>query len=356
MAVIYGTTITVPTIVGTHTGFVAQIKTGDVPALMLNGANQINNGGGNLQVYTNDTLSTRLAVDIVECVTGGSPSFLAYVRMPSAATGQTLYLAADDTQTVQPIPSALYGRNDTYQDEISHHHLNDTSWTDVTGNGHDGVATGTPTISTANNPWGGSWTEFSTGVVEYLTLNSSGNITDNLTEGMIQAWVYPNTKTTSGIISNRSSTQGDNFTQLSNRGLANQWQAAFHDGSGEATTLPGVAGIPCLLTMVWNTTTLNLYVNTTAGTPVSMVSDGKLVTAKPYTIGSYFDFSAGRSFDGYIGEVVIKAAMPNSDRIATQLSNQTSSTWFTNDGWNAVSGGSFKPQWAIHSNQILTYF
>ena len=344
MAVIYGTTITVPTIVGTHTGYVAQIKTGDVPALMLNGANQIDNGGGNLQVYTNDTLATRLGVDIVECVTGGTPSFLAYVRMPSAATGQTIYLAADDTQTVQPIPSASYGSEEVNQDYEAVIHANETGtngvFVDSTGNGRNTslfYGASLPTTS-SGHPWNSTWPDFD--FSQGLEVASSDAIINN-SAFTISCWMNVDTSSQfDNVLSNRASSGAANYASM----LSSSRVDTSAGGNLSTINNGGLSTGAVYFRKITQTTAfLKSYINGVVDGSVANpnAGNGELLTvAQNYFIGT-FPYSTSGSINGRCGEILIKRSEDSEDYTLVEYNNRISSTWFSNDGWNAVSGGSF---------------
>ena len=140
-------TRTLPPPIQTHGGFVFHLSTGwftqaDGPdgSPIDGGVNSILNGGGNLRAYTDDTLTTRLPVHVVEFVTGLSPSADVKVRLPSYTIGATITIVADDTETTQPPVTNQYGRNAVWQDYIAVY-LFDGNANDSTGD-YDGTVIG----------------------------------------------------------------------------------------------------------------------------------------------------------------------------------------------------------------------
>jgi hypothetical protein len=137
----YGFTYTLPTITGSHTDFRVVLKTADFPSGAVDGgANSIDNGGGNLRAYTSDAKTTQLPLDVVTFVTGGTPEVEVWVKVPTAATSNTIYFEADDTETAQPAVTATYGRNAVWSDTIFHCHCNDTSGSLLDSSGNEDLA------------------------------------------------------------------------------------------------------------------------------------------------------------------------------------------------------------------------
>lgn len=117
----------------------------------INGANSIANGGGDMQIFSDTGATTRLPIEVVSFVTGGSPAAQVWVRTPSYTAGDTITIGKDDTQTVQPIVTAPFGRNAAWVDYIAVYHCQDSNYTDSTGN-YDLTPTGVaPAIVTAPN-------------------------------------------------------------------------------------------------------------------------------------------------------------------------------------------------------------
>lgn len=138
-----GFTYTLPTISGSHANFPVVLKTADFPSAALDGASQFLNGGGNLRAYTNTTKTTQLPVEVVNFVVGASPNAEVYVKVPTAATGSTIYIEADDVAVSQPAVTDTYGRNAVWADyDCVYHFSQDPSGAppqlvDSTGNNND---------------------------------------------------------------------------------------------------------------------------------------------------------------------------------------------------------------------------
>lgn len=123
----FGFTYTLPTISGSHTDFVAILKTVDFPSAAIDGTTDaIDNGGGNLRAYTDDTKVTQLSVDIVTFVSSGSPDAIVWIKVPTAATGNTIFIEADVAASAQPAVGAAFGRNSVYPNYVVAGHLNES--------------------------------------------------------------------------------------------------------------------------------------------------------------------------------------------------------------------------------------
>lgn len=143
----YGFTYTLPTITGSHTDFPVLLREDDFPSAAIDGgSSSISNGGGNLRAYTSSAKTTQLPVEVVSFVAGGTPSAEVWVKIPTAATGSTIYIEADAVETVQPAVTNAYGRNAVWSDYETVYHLNEAASTaagnyvDATGNGYDAGA------------------------------------------------------------------------------------------------------------------------------------------------------------------------------------------------------------------------
>jgi hypothetical protein len=106
------------------------------------GTNSLANGGGDIQIFSDTATTTRLPIDVVTFVTGGSPVAQVWVRTTSYTSGDTITIGKDGTQTTQPAFGASFGRNAT--------------WVDFYVVTHDGVtdSTGNTTLTSSNTATG----------------------------------------------------------------------------------------------------------------------------------------------------------------------------------------------------------
>jgi hypothetical protein len=150
MAIIAKFTRTLPTPTATisggfvfllSAGWFTQANTGVAGSPIDGGTNSIVNGGGDMQIFSDTGTTTRLPIEVVTFVTGGSPQCQVWVRTPSYTAGDTITIGKDDTQTTQPAVGAAFGRNATWVDfELVIH---GATVTDSTGN-HTPTLNGSP--------------------------------------------------------------------------------------------------------------------------------------------------------------------------------------------------------------------
>jgi len=87
------------------------------------GTNSLANGGGDMQIFSDTAATTRLPIEVVTFVTGGTPDAQVWVRTPSYTSGDTITIGKDDTQISQPAVGAAFGRNAVYVDDPVRFHL-----------------------------------------------------------------------------------------------------------------------------------------------------------------------------------------------------------------------------------------
>lgn len=141
----FGFLYTLPAITGSHTRLVVLLKTVDFPSAAKDGtANAIDDGGGDLRAYTDSGKGTQLSVEIVLFVSSGSPDIQVWIKIPTGATGNTIFIEADAVETSQPAVGAAFGRNSVWVDYNAVYHLNETSgdYINATGDGEDATNPG----------------------------------------------------------------------------------------------------------------------------------------------------------------------------------------------------------------------
>ena len=144
------------------------------------GVNSIANGGGDMQIFSDTAATTRLPIEVVSFVTGGTPEAQVWVRTPSYTSGDTITIGRDDTQTIQPAVGAAFGRNATWVDCAVASH---TTLDDSTG-GATVTETGsvTPVTGVFGNSGGGGSNSGSGDYVTFTGISVSS-------EWTIMAWV-----------------------------------------------------------------------------------------------------------------------------------------------------------------------
>jgi hypothetical protein len=130
----FGFTRTLPTVAGSHVDMPILLTAGSFPATAIDGGgSSFTNGGGNLRAYTDDTKAVRLSLDVVEFIAGATPEIQVWVKLPIAATGNTIYLEAD-AGTSQPAFTAAFGRNSVWTNYTFVCHMESLSTADSSGN------------------------------------------------------------------------------------------------------------------------------------------------------------------------------------------------------------------------------
>lgn len=336
----FGTTITPSSFIGTHTGFVALIDENDLPSAMLNGADAVDNGGGNLRAYTDSTKATQLPLDVVTFVTGATPSVEVWVRYSGGfASSSTIYLEADDVATAQPATTALYGRNNVWQDyeTVTHDGI-----TDATGN-YTFTANGGVTQGGATGIIGADATDFD-GADDYIdvaTWNPS-------LEHTITAWVN-----TGSVQQDNGVTGGASGTfqfWLDTIGAISTLRLAVFGGTSAlygGTTID--ADTDYFVATTNNGSVHNLFLNGANDTSGSTIPTTSL-TSDTLSFGR----ASVKRFDGIIDEWRVRNSASSGDWLATEFANQSTTSWFSNDGWNTTGGGVTIPIFMQHYKRMKT--
>ena len=164
-------------------GWFTQSNAGPAGSPIDGGTNSLANGGGDMQIFSDTGATTRLPIEVVIFVTGGSPVAQVWVRTPNYTAGDTITIGKDNTQTVQPVASAAFGRNATWIDcaVASHDTISDsTGGTTVTVTGSIAAELGV-----FGNTGGGGSNANTTDYVTFTGISVSS-------EWTIMAWVETN--------------------------------------------------------------------------------------------------------------------------------------------------------------------
>ena len=346
----YGATLTLPTITGSHTDFPIVLKESDFPtAAKDGGTNSLLNGGGDLRAYTSDAKTTQLPLDVVTFVTGGAPDIVVWVKVPTAATGNTVYIEADSVATTQPAVTNTYGRNAVWSDYEAVLHLNESGngtageFVDSTGNGYDGQLTTGSSLSSVStgHPFGSTWADFTK--AEAITLASSGGLVAN-TAYTISIWAdVDESDNGDGIFSNRYSSSDRDWTQLSasrrflargasvsdsytwgDRPLVNEYVAGTHDS-----------------------TELILYANgVELGKDTTMSAGETIASHLDFRIGTYYQTVSDFRYNGRAGEARVRQSVLSASWLLTENDNQgDTAAWTTASSW-ADTGVAPSTAWA----------
>lgn len=339
----YGFTYTLPTITGSHTDFPVLLKEADFPTAAVDGgATSIDNGGGNLRAYTDSGKGTQLPIEVVYFVTGGTPDVEVWVKIPTAATGNTIFLEADSVETSQPPVTDTYGRNAVWSDYEAVLHLNDTNYTDSTGNGHNGTLNGTNGGAvTTGHPWGGSWIDFTDS--GYLELASSNSLVDN-SQHTLQAMVNLDVSSNAdAVVGNRTdATSDNNWAQMQSDGR-------FFNKNGTTEVLAVASPVTPTGAAHWlagrqNATQADAIRDGVSRGSATGTTGLSIVGNDPFWIGSYYDNNPIRQLNGRCGEVRIRKSALSLDWLATEKDSQDSSlAWGTVGTWQQPATGGIVP-------------
>ncbi len=177
---------TLPAPASTLGGFVCLLDTTwftQADSNALDGTTFIN-GGGSLRLYTDATKATQLPVDVVSFVTGGTPEVKVFTRLPSYASGETIWIESDATATSQPVATSTYGSESVWQD---YDMFTLDGVTDRSGNK---TFTSTDMATTASDsPIGGNVADFN-GTSSWFGHTQTGTSTDT-SPFTIKAWIKP---------------------------------------------------------------------------------------------------------------------------------------------------------------------
>jgi|GEM_PF-2620797 len=349
----FGFTFTLPTIAGSHSDFPVLLKTTDFPASAIDGSTDaLANGGGDLVAYTDSGKGTQLAVNVVRFVSSGSPNAEVWVKIPTAATSSTIFIEASASQTSQPAVTATYGRDNVWSDYLAVLHLvesgNGTSgeYIDSTGNSYNGTGGGgtssrAPSQVTTDHPWGGVWNSFD-GSDDYIDIPTGSALDSSYIS--VQAMVVIDNlgSVDEGLISNRWSTQGNNFFQITPRASLGT-AYLVQDGTGENTDRGGTTttGVDYWSALTTESGAIRGIRNGSEdAVDTSISGDNKFSTTLNTRVGTYFDGSADRSLNAKIGEVRLRLGTLTAAWYLVEYNNQSAtSAWGTLSAWADAGGG-----------------
>ena len=289
-------------------GWFTQANTGVAGSPIDGGANSIANGGGDMQIFSDTATTTRLPIEVVAFVTGGSPQCQVWVRTPSYTSGDTITIGKDDTQTTQPAVGAAFGRNAVWIDfdYISHGGVSDS-----TGNSSI-TQFGAPSVGV--NPWGG----------DSAVLNGSsqyGRATTSKTPtftNYISAWIKPsNTANERSPFGAFVSSSGGDWHNLNFKGGVNSyWMRNQVSSNTQAAD-----SIATIALNVWSEVSGTSFSNidrraftdgSNKGANTSLLAAMNL-TLDRFSYGRRDDSSPNNYFQGEISEMWIDTSSSRSD-------------------------------------------
>ena len=337
----YGFTYTLPTITGSHTDLAVVLKTADFPSAAIDGGgSSILNGGGNLRAYTSSAKTTQLPVEVVSFVAGGTPSAEVWVKIPTAATSNTIYIEADAVETTQPAVTNAYGRNAVYAGPRFHL--------------EDEVDSSGLTVDLDLQSQSSAAAQLGNGVdvdSNYLLGDDDNSALDfSAVSGYhIGMWLdldsYASQAAWVGIISKGNSTDNDWAIQRSSSSTSLR---VYHGSSGYTASgafddFCGVGKVK--LDVTWDGTYVRIYKNGASLATVSAAGQPANHTTGSLKIGAARD---GGKVTGIYDEVSIEKVDRSADWIATEYANQSATTaWGTVGTWADAGGGTVTGTGAI---------
>lgn len=333
----FGFTYTLPTITDSHSDFPVELKTVDFPSAAIDGtANAIDNGGGNLRAYTDSGKGTQLSVHIVTFVSSGSPDADVRIKIPTAATNNTIFIEADSVASTQPAVGDAFGRNSVYtNDDQRFLFQGDTgsTITDITGN-DDMSEQGVSAVGAVIAPFGSNSTNLN-GAAYY---DGATDPTLGAGQMAVRLWFHGvETGVASGISGSFVSNSDVSFLFFITSGDI----ASFRVPKVGVTT-----GVNSTTTVQPDTTfhLAGLY----DGTNVKILVDGTVEdttartgvietpsTSSLYNVGSWNNNSTDRRPDARFQEYIISTSTNvTEDYLKTEYDNQSSvGAWGTVGAW-----------------------
>ena len=349
----FGCTITVDTgkMPSSQTDFTWLATEDNFPTAAIDGGGtSIDNGGGNLRCYTDDTKATQLPIEVVSFVTGGTPSVQVWGLSGTLNVASTVYIEADEVATTQPAVGAAFGRNAVWVDYLIVSHLNIDGTTtsgayinSTGGSDGTGVSMSLPTIA---GPHSNNAADFD-GSNDFIKFPVSLSDTDDVFT--ISVW---------GKCSDLSTDQRlAGFYQIGNTNAASSilWMDA--DGSGDGWRAQGrssTGGISTvgsdshdnattnwqMLQQRYGVSTHTLRVDGTQTQQVGAVGNFSSPTNKAdeVRVGRMWDTTT--YFNGGISTLAITMSELPDDYLDSEYNNQSDpSTFWTVGAWEDQDAG-----------------
>tara|TARA_R110000851_G_scaffold160243_1_gene303474 strand:+ start:9980 stop:11509 length:1530 start_codon:yes stop_codon:yes gene_type:complete len=292
----------------------------------INGVNAITNGGGDMQIFSDTATTTRLPIEVVSFVTGGSPVAQVWVRTPSYTAGDTITIGKDDTQTVQPAVGAAFGRNAAWVDFDFALHLESNTSTSIDSAGNnDFSAVGVLTDVTASIGDGMQATADNT----RLTTSTNTFVATN--EWTHSFYFTPDISNNGGTFSFGAGA-GSPYEMLYWSGVMNLWDGSFKMSSATLTL-----GVSYLVDVVISATGAELYIDgvsvDTDATTYSITDNTKV------NIGTRFNDGTG-STGAIYDEALFRVGAVTSSYISSKRLNQNDPDNFGTSSEYILVGGS----------------
>lgn len=302
---------------------------GDHPAL---------SGGGDIAFSTDAAGTNRIACAVSFFTINNNPALgtaLIFLIVPTTtfATDTELTIWWEKAGETQPAIGDAFGRHATFVDlefflpldtvgaDATPGEYPDWAGNGYSGRGGSGNPAKVPGSSTVDNLYGAVWADIN-GTDQWIDIPSSGSSNFNNSPGYISAQVVMDvlTSTNECIISNHKNFQDSNLCTLSieTDGLKNSIKNVSGDllNFTEAGTIS--TGSLIFTGSSWSNARVTSYLNGLQVSEDTSSSDGQFSTLQTFTIGSFFDFTSGRTIDGRIGMVSGRIYQPTDDQIKTE--------------------------------------
>lgn len=339
----FGATKLLPTIAGSHTDYPARFTHHDFATGAIDGgANSIDNGGGNLRVYEDDTKAVQLSLQVVKFVTGGTPDCEIYVKNLTAETSATVYFEADEVATTQPAVDAAFGSESVWSLATISARLNESSGstaTDSKGNRDGTYAGNLPTV-------GANFGQDFDGVGDYVNFgNSSLQMASGFT---FSAKVNKDQSIVNQIFTSDSQvTASQRYWQWRIDADGKVRMIVWNSSGGIITNSTGTATLSNFTTYLlhfdFDGSNYRTYVDGAVDqTVVSAVTPRELAGTEPAMLGATRVGSPQEEMNGEIGDLVIysNGACRSADWIATDADNQLATgAWGTVGAWEEQDAG-----------------
>lgn len=330
--------VTLPTITGNHADMVAVLTNGSFATAAIDGGSlSLENGGGSLRFYTDETKTVGIPCHPVKFVVGASPSIQVWIKIPNAFTGATIYVEEDPIETSQPALTAPLGRNAVYSGEINRMHMESASPIDSSGN-QNSIIANSVTLDMGNI---GGALRFN-GASSHIDLGASilpfGDFTQNV-------WINPDDLNGyQGIMGNWVSPE-DGRTYIGLKGEEYNW-----DGYATSSNVRGTA-----TALVWQMLTVR-SLNGVVTISRDSVQQGSTITdlGTPNTAHNTFigalTQGTNNFFDGLIGDNFILNNAISDDYLSTIFENQNNpDSWATMGEWTEQDSEVLPPVYSFHS-------
>ncbi len=340
----------------TVTDFPVLIARANLPNEVLDpsGSNNAQADGGDLQLFSDEAMMTRLPLDVVtfehDTTTNAGDAVIEIWTLAPTVNGSadtSLWLRYNPAGTEsQPATSASYGRDEVWQDYAAVYHANEASGdlTDSTGNGNTAADVNTPGYSETGKIGAGVSSEEASDS-HFAAPHAASFDFSAVTGYTVQMWID-----LAGSQANWSSpySKGDSTDDDWSIGRFNNTDDLTVYNNGTPATITGgwaaFAGSGLSkLDVTWNTTDDDAYLYQDGALFGSAAQTEQPVhnTGRSFRIGATRDAGSDPiEVDAILDEIRVIGIPLSADWFATEYNNQNSPSTFIVEGSPAdISGG-----------------